>query len=266
MTFFPRKNRILDNIRNNKISLGLELYTGNPSLVEIMAYAGFDFYMLDMEHAAVDIDTMRHCIRAADAAGITTITRVAENNPALISRAVEEGSQGIIVPQVSSREDARKAMDAMRYPPEGKKGSCPYIRGSNYSTKGWDDYLEHHSNEAPFIPIIENLEGVENMEEIFAELKPGVDIVSLGGGDLAQCLAKPGEKVKWDHPYIIEAKKKYFTLSKKYGVPVMGGPWPDTTVEEARKIVDQGAKVILFSIDQKLLYDACIDIVKGMHE
>lgn len=264
MTFFPRRNRLLDNVRNGKIALGLELYTGNPSIIEIAAYAGFDWYMLDMEHAAVDIDTMRHCIRAADAAGITTITRVAENNYALIARAVEEGSQGIIVPHVSSAADARKAIDAMRYPPEGKKGSCPAIRGSNYSTVGWDDYLEHHSNEVPFIPIIEDPEGVENMEEIFAELKPGLDIPSLGGGDLAQSILKPGEKVKWDDDYIAKAKEKFFALCEKYDFPIFGAPWPDTTVEEARKIVDKGAKIIMFSIDQKLFYDYCLEIVKGL--
>lgn len=267
MTFFPRKNRLLDNIRNGKLSIGIELYTGAPSLIEIMAYAGIDFYMLDMEHAAVSIDGMRHCIRAADAAGITTLVRVAENNYALIARAIEEGAQGIIVPHVSSAADARKAIDAMRYPPEGKKGSCPAIRGANYSTVGWDDYLEHHSRETMFIPIIEDLEGVENMEEIFAELKPGIDTAWLGGGDLAQSILKPGEKVKWDHPYILEARKKYNALAKKYNIPTTGAAWPEATIENTKKVLEEsGAQICLYGIDQLMFYDMFVDIVKGMKE
>jgi 4-hydroxy-2-oxoheptanedioate aldolase len=266
MTFYPRKNRILDNLKNNRISLGIELYTGNPSIIEICAYSGFDFYMLDMEHAAVDIDTMRHCIRAADAAGITTITRVAENNYALIARAIEEGSQGIIVPHVSSKEDARKAIDSMRYPPEGKKGSCPSIRGANYSTAGWDDYLEHHSRETMFIALIEDPAGVENMEEIFAELKPGVDAVMYGRGDLAQALTKPGEKVNWDHPYVLEGYEKMLALSEKTGIPAVAVPWPKADVENAKAAIEQGAKICLYSIDQLMFYDLCRDIVKQMRD
>ena len=148
MTFYPVKNKILENLKNGKVSIGMELYTGSASLVEILGYTGFDFYMLDMEHAPVSIENMRHLIRAADAANLSTIVRVAENDYSLIARGVEEGAQGIIVPHVSSAEDARKAIDSMRYPPEGKKGSCSSIRAASYSTSGWDNYLEYQIGRA----------------------------------------------------------------------------------------------------------------------
>lgn len=266
MTFYPRKNRILDNLRKNEISLGIELYTGDPSIVEICAYSGFDFYMLDMEHAAVTIDTMRHCIRAADAAGITTIVRVAENNPALIARPVEEGAQAIIVPHISNKEDVRKAINALRYPPEGKKGSCSSIRGANYSTSGWDEYLKHHSEETMFIALLEDIEAIENVEEIFAELKPGVDAVFFGRGDLAQQLAKPGENIDWDHPYVLEAYDKILEVSKKTGIPTIAVPWPVVSVESAKAALEKGAQICIYSIDQIMIYDLCRDIVKKMKE
>ena len=205
MTFYPVENRILKNLKEDKASIGLELYTGSPALVEILGYTGFDFYMLDMEHAPVSIENMRHIIRAADAANISTILRVAENDYSLIARGVEEGAQGIIVPHVSSAEDARKAIDSMRYPPEGKKGSCSSIRASSYSTSDWDAYLEYHSENVMFIPLIEDIDGVNNAEDIFKELKPGVDAVFFGRGDLAQQLVKKGEKINWDHPFVLEA-------------------------------------------------------------
>ncbi len=264
MTFYPRKNRILDCLKNNEVPLGVELYTGDPSIIEILAYSGFDFYMLDMEHAAVDINEMRHCIRAADAAGITTIVRVAENNGALIARPVEEGAQGIIVPHIRNGEEARKAIDSLRYPPEGKKGSCPSIRGSNYSTPGWDEYLKHHSSETMFIALLEDVEAIENVEEIFAELKPGVDAVMFGRGDLAQQLTKPGEEVVWDHPYVLEAYQKILDVSKKTGIPTIGLPWPKANVENAKAAIEQGAQICMYSIDQLMFYDLCLDIVQQM--
>jgi len=71
----------------------MQIYTGNPSLIEILAYTGFDFYMLDIENYLVDVETMEPCIRAADAAGITTLVRVIENNPGLIRQSIEAGAQ-----------------------------------------------------------------------------------------------------------------------------------------------------------------------------
>jgi len=73
MAFRPKKNRILEALAKGQVPLGMQIYTGNPSMIEILAYTGFDFYMLDMEHSRVNVETMEHCIRAADAAVITTV-------------------------------------------------------------------------------------------------------------------------------------------------------------------------------------------------
>ena len=264
MTFYPVKNKILENLKNGKVSIGMELYTGSASLVEILGYTGFDFYMLDMEHAPVSIENMRHLIRAADAANLSTIVRVAENDYSLIARGVEEGAQGIIVPHVSSAEDARKAIDSMRYPPEGKKGSCSSIRAASYSTSGWDNYLEYHSNNVMFIPLIEDIDGVNNAEDIFKELKPGVDAVFFGRGDLAQQLVKKGEKFNWDHTFVLEAYNKILELSDKYNIPTIAVPWPKVSIDTAREVLENGSKILLYSIDEIMFYDQCKEIIERL--
>ncbi|NMW85680.1 hypothetical protein HKO22_08020 [Peptoniphilus sp. AGMB00490] len=264
MTFYPVENKILKNLKKGEISIGLELYTGSEALVEILGYTGFDFYMLDMEHAPVSIENMRHLIRAADAANISTIVRVAENDYSLIARGVEEGAQGIIVPHISSAQDARKAIDSMRYPPEGKKGSCSSIRASSYSTSDWDDYLDYHSNNVMFIPLIEDIDGVNNAEYIFRELKPGLDAVLFGRGDLAQQLVKKGEKVNWDHPFVLEAYDKILELSKKYDIPTVAVSWPKVSIKTAREVLDSGSKILLYSIDEIMFYDQCKKIIKEL--
>lgn len=264
MTFYPKKNRVLECLRKNEVPIGMEIYTSNASIVEIAAHAGFDFYMLDMEHSTVNIETMKHLITAADAAGITTIVRVPENNGAIIARAVEEGAMGVIVPHTHNVEDVKKAQNALRYPPEGKKGSCTAIRAANYSTEGWETYLEHHSNEVMLIALLEDPDAIDNAEEIFAALKPGVDAVWFGRCDLAQSLTKPGEKVNWDHPFVLEGFAKVLELSKKTGIPVLGIPWPVANVENCKAVINKGARILLYTIDQLLIYEAFSDVIKGM--
>lgn len=264
MTFHPKRNRILDALKNGQVPLGVELYTYSPSIIELLAYADFDFYMLDMEHTRVNVETMDHCIRAADAAGITTVVRVAKNDSALIQQSIDSGAQGVIVPHIKNADDARKAVRSLRYAPEGTLGSCPSIRAANYSTPGWGDYLNHHSNNTSLIALLEDPEAIDNAEEIFAELKPGVDAVWFGRGDLAQSQAKYGEGVDWDHPYIMEAFEKVLKISKKTGIPTMAIPWPEANVENAKKTLEQGADICLFGIDQQLFLDQFLQISRQM--
>ncbi|WP_052124061.1 HpcH/HpaI aldolase family protein [Ureibacillus manganicus] len=264
MAFRPKQNRILEAIRNGRVALGMEVYTSNPSLIEIIGYAGFDFYKLDMEHTRINPETMEHCIRAADAVGLTTLVKVPDLNPITIMHAIEAGAQAISVPHIKNREDARKAVSAVRYPPEGNLGSCSSIRSASYSTKGWDEYLKHHSSETMLMAVLEDKEAIDNVEEIFAELKPGVDAVSFGRGDLAQSLAKPGEEVDWDHPFVMEAYEKVLEVSKRTGIPVNAVPWPDATLSNVKAAIDKGAQICLYTIDQLLFYEACQNIVKEM--
>lgn len=266
MAFRPKENRILTALKKGEIPLGMEVYTSNPSLIEILGYTGFDFYKLDMEHTRINPETMEHCIRAADAVGITTLVKVPDQNPTTIMHAVEAGAQAVSVPHIKNREDARRAVNALRYPPEGSLGSCSSIRSACYSTKEWDNYLQHHSNQTMLMAVLEDKEAIDNVEEIFAELKPGVDAVSFGRGDLAQSLANPGEEVDWDHPYVMKAYEKVLAVSKKTGIPVNAVPWPDANIENVKEALDKGAKICLYTIDQLLFYEACLNIVKEMGE
>jgi len=214
---------------------------------------------------------------AADAAGITTVIRVAENNPSLIRQSIESGAQGVIVPHVKNADEAQKAVDSVRYPPEGKCGICPAIRAARFANPGsdWDDYLEHSSSQTMVIPLLEDKEAIDKAEEIFCKLKPGVDAVWFGRGDLAQSITQPGKKVDWNHPYIIEAFEKVLSISKKTGIPTMAIPWPEVgpqgavkvSPESAKTAINKGARIILYSIDLRLFYTLCLDIVqkiKGM--
>ena len=261
MNFRPRPNRILEALKKGEVPLGMEVNTGNPGLIEILAYAGFDFYMLDMEHTRLDRETMEHCVRAADAAGITTLVRVTQNDPGLIRHVQEAGAQGVVVPHVATPQDTQKIIDALRYPPEGKCGVCPSVRAASFSEAGYQDYMEYSNRNNMIIPLLEDRTGFDNAEEIFALLKPGVDAIGTGMGDLAFSLVKPGQKVNREHPFIKEAAAKVASLSRKTGVPIMDMAFSS---EGAKDTIARGARILLYSIDQLLFYNLCRDIVKAV--
>jgi 2-keto-3-deoxy-L-rhamnonate aldolase RhmA len=262
MAFRPKKNRILAALKKGKIPLGMQVYTGNPSIIEILAYTGFDFYMLDMEHSRVNPETMDHCIRAADAAGITTLVRVTENDPSLIRSAIEAGAQGVIVPHIENARDARRAIDSIRYPPEGKCGTCGCIRAANYKSSG---YMEYSNQNTMLIPLLEDKKGIENAEEIFAQLKPGLDAVGIGRGDLMNSLlTEPGKNIGGIlpgelHPYIKGAYDKVLAISMERGIPLIDNVFGP---EDAKVTVERGVKILLYMIDQWHFYNFCEDVVR----
>lgn len=261
MDFRPKKNRILEALKKGGIPLGMEVNTGNPSIIEILAYTGFDFYMLDMEHTRLNRETMEHCIRAADAAGITTLVRVTQNDPGLICHVQEAGAQGVVVPHVATPQDVQKIIDALRYPPEGKCGVCPSVRAANFSSADYENYIAYSNQNNMIIPLLEDRSGFDNAAEIFALLKPGVDAIGTGMGDLAFSLAKPGQKVDRQHPFIREAAAKVISLSKKTGIPIMDMAF---SPEGAKDTIARGARILLYSIDQLLFYSLCQDIVRAV--
>ena len=263
MAFRPKENRILTALKKGEIPLGMQVYTGNPSIIEILAYTGFDFYMLDMEHSRVNPETMEHCIRAADAAGITTMVRVTENNPSLIRHAIEAGAQGVIVPHIENAGDARKAVDAIRYPPEGKCGTCGCIRAGNYKGTG---YMEYSNQNTILCLLLEDKTAIENADEIMAQLKPGLDAVGIGRGDLMNSLRTgpeensgkfiiPGEQ----DPYIQEAYDKVLSISRKRGIPLVDNVF---SPDDAKVTVARGVKVLVYMIDQWHFYNFCEDVVR----
>jgi 2-keto-3-deoxy-L-rhamnonate aldolase RhmA len=241
--FENRRNRVLVRLEKGETPLGMQMFTKHPDLIEIVGYAGFDFVMIDMEHSRVNPETMVNCIRAA----------------------VESGAQGVIVPHVLNAASAQKAIDALRYPPEGKCGICPAIRAAYYQQDLWEEYMTYANNNVMFVPLLEDVEAIESAEEIIALLKPGRDAVGLGLADISNSLiSKPGEKVQWQHPYLKEAFDKVMALTKKADIPIMGMAWPKADLESAKAVLANGTKILIFFPDHHFWYNMCRDIIKEM--
>lgn len=166
-----RPNRVKARLRAGEVSVGSWLTSGSPLIAEVMAHVGFDWLVVDTEHGAIGIETAQSMLQAISTTETVPLVRVAWNDVALIKRALDIGAYGVVVPMVSTREDAVNAVRFSKYPPEGIRG----IGGVRRLLYGGPDYLSHANEEILVVVQIETAEAVRNAEEIL-----------LGGGD--RCL------------------------------------------------------------------------------
>lgn len=160
----------------------------SPEIVEIAAYAGFDFVVLDAEHGPLDLGDIRHMIRAAQAANIPVMVRVPTVSKDFIGRVLDAGADGILVPQVSTVDEARSAVAQALYPPQGGRGAAYYARAYQYTQQSGWDALDKVQNEVVVGVMLETPQAIEQARAI-AET-PGVDFVLLGTGDLSVALGR----------------------------------------------------------------------------
>lgn len=170
------------------ISIGSWITLNHPSIVEIMADAGFDWLCVDMEHSVTDYYEAQQLILTIQAKGIKAYVRVGENNTRIIKRVLDAGADGIIVPMVNSKEDALKAINAVKYPPKGKRG-VGLARAQKYGF-GFEEYKDKYADEIKLIVQIEHIDAVENLEDILS--LDEIDGTFIGPYDLSGSMGKPG--------------------------------------------------------------------------
>lgn len=181
-----------DNIVRAKLKRGEPVFGmmitefDNPALAKILADAGFDFFILDLEHGAYTLPTAAHIVQMARLANITPIVRVPDGMYHLIAPVLDAGAQGILVPRVETREVAERSVAAMRYPPLGVRGVFGGKANNDYVPVQLLDYTTHANENILSIIQIESKIAVERADELLAT--PGLDAVLVGPWDLALSL------------------------------------------------------------------------------
>jgi 4-hydroxy-2-oxoheptanedioate aldolase len=172
------------------LAVGTIVPGNDPALVEISALAGFDHVIIDGEHGSVSVRDVEDLVRAAEAVGITPLARVPSNTPVDILRFLDAGVMGVMVPQVRTADDARRAVAAARYHPEGQRGLAG-SRAARYGLAGsLADYVAAANREVMVMALLEDRAAVENIDAILAV--PGIDVFFIGPADLAQSYGYPG--------------------------------------------------------------------------
>ena len=180
-----RPNRIKQLWRDGKcVTMGW-LSISHGLTAEVMARQGFDTLCVDMQHGTNDMNTVLPMLQAISQTDTVPVVRVPWNDPWIIMKALDLGAYGVIVPLVSTPEEAARAVSACRFPPLGIRSNGP-VRAIHY---GGADYVAQANDEIAVMAMIETKEGIANLDTICAT--PGLDCVYVGPADLSFALGLP---------------------------------------------------------------------------
>ena len=208
----PFENPVKKLLRQGKKTAGAWVQTGSPVTAEIMAEAGFDLIMLDLEHGPGDNMTLVHMCQALGGTAAVPMVRATWNDFVLIKRILDAGAYGVLVPYVNTKEEAEAAVKACKYPPEGIRGVAGSPRAAGYGrNKG--DYLGRANDELLILTAVETQAAVANLDEILAV--PGLDGIFIGPMDLASSLGHFGDPGHAEvQAAIIRIEKKVLAAGK----------------------------------------------------
>src|SRR5471030_3027552 len=180
-----RQNLALAKWRRGEPSVGAWLSLGNVHTAELIANAGFDWLVIDMQHGLIPYADMLRMLPAISTTETTPLVRVSGNNLPEINKALDAGAMGVIVPLVNTAEEAAAAVSACRYPPDGTRSFGP-TRAALYGGRG---YATEANGQIACIVMIETQAGLDNLDAIVST--PGVSGVYVGPADLALALGLP---------------------------------------------------------------------------
>ncbi|MFK4759463.1 HpcH/HpaI aldolase/citrate lyase family protein [Microbacterium sp. ZW T5_45] len=225
--------------------IGMWACSGSPLVTEVAAGSGLDWLLVDMEHSANTLDTVLVQLQVVAAYPITPVVRVPVNDPVAIKQVLDLGAQNIIVPMVSSVEEARAAVAATRYPPEGVRGvGSALARSARWNRV--DGYLRDSALHTSLTVQIETAAGVDAAAEIAAV--DGVDAIFVGPSDLSASMGLLGQQT---HPDVVAAVGAVFAAATAAGTPVGVNAFDpaaaDAYIADGADFVAVGADVALLA-------------------
>ena len=209
---------MIDNPMKRKLlagqpAFGVSVMFPSPHVVDMVGRLGFDWVLIDCEHGSISTESVELLVLAAEAAGITPIARPPVNSFEAIGQLMDRGVMGVQVPHVNTAEDARRAVEAVKYHPLGERGLAAGVRSSSYGFGlSMAEYAEVSNRETLVCVQLEEGEAVKNVDEIMGV--EGVDVFFVGPSDLSQSLGYPGRP---EVPEVRQAMEHVFSTVRSAG-------------------------------------------------
>jgi 4-hydroxy-2-oxoheptanedioate aldolase len=188
-------------LRDKRVQIGLWSTLASPIAAEVIGGSGFDWILIDSEHAPNDVSDVHRQLQAMQGSASSIVVRPAWNDAVLFKRLLDIGVQSFLVPFVQTEEEARRAVAATRYPPAGVRGVATTIRANRYGRA--KEYLQRANDEICVIVQIETRTAVANIEAIARV--DGIDALFIGPSDLAADLGHLGDNGHPDVRAFIES-------------------------------------------------------------
>ena len=252
-----RNNKIKKKLKNNEPVFGIMIKEArNINIAEILEIAGFDYFVIDMEHAFYDMSDITEILQFARKIDITGVVRIPRLDYAYVAKTLDMGAEGIWVPHLDTPQQAKDLVRFGKYPPEGIRGAAvPAFRvKERQEFKQAADYFRAVNDETLLIAQIEWREAIGNIEAITAV--PGIDVAMMGTQDLSLDLGYPGQET---HPEMKAAIQKVVDACKKNG-KASGNHIAN--IDELRYWIGQGMRMITYSYETNLIMEKGRDVLK----
>lgn len=241
-----KPNAVKSTLRAGQPSIGTWLSLGSPISARLMARVGFPWLTVDLEHNPIDWSTAAMMFGAISDADCVPLARVPRGDHDLIKRALDGGAMGIVVPMVNTVEEARAAIAAAKYPPEGNRSIGGSLAPVNFEATP-AEYFEHANDNILVILQTESPEGVANADEIYS--LPGVDAIFVGPNDLRWQMKTA------DHPQPSDTEfeallQKVLAAGQRTGTPV---GLHVQSAEEALRRTQEGWQFIALQSEMKMM-------------
>lgn len=251
-------NTLKKKLQRREVTLGSWLTLGHTAVAEIMAKAGFEWLVVDMEHSVITLDIAQQLIQVIEGCGVIPLVRVGANDPTIIKQVMDAGAYGVIVPMVNSKELAEAAVSAVRYPPAGTRG-VGLARAQGYGSS-FEEYRQWLEKESIVIAQIEHIDAVNNLDEILAV--KGIDGCIIGPYDLSGSLGVPGN---FEHKDVAAALKKVETICAAKKVS-LGYHVIQPDYKLVKEKIAKKYNFIAFSLDILFLGNSCREQMKKLKD
>ncbi len=255
---------MLDNTAKKALADGksiigtMTMEFNSPEIGRVLAAAGFDFVIIDMEHSSYSLETVTDLIRAAKSKGLNCVVRVADPLYHLMARTCDAGAQGLMVPRVETKEQIESVINAIKYPPQGKRGYGIRPIHTDYENMALPDLLKQMNEESMIIVQVETGKALDNIDDLLAV--GNIDVALVGPYDLSINLGVPGD---FEHRSMIEAIEWVIHACKQSNVA------PGIHLGDVQSLLnwhEKGMRCLTCSSDLGMLFATAAANVKKLKE
>ena len=253
-----KHNYLKEKLEQNKLTIGTWNIINSTMVVDVIASSGIDFIVIDAEHGSISYETAQTMISICESYDVTPIMRVGEINESLILRALDIGSHGVQLPNITTVNDAKQFVKYAKYPPFGERGFSPYTKAGLYDVKNGKSMPKIANNNTLLVANVEGQDGMNNLEEIVQV--DGIDVVFIGLFDMSKSLGIAGDV---ENPKVIEKLDEAIKIIHKYGKKVGSIA---SNLDMLKTLKNKNIDYLTYSVDTGMIkesYQTMIENFKG---
>lgn len=250
-----RGNLLKEKMKGGEKAIGGWIMSTDPGMARIFTQIGYDFILIDLEHTAINQETLQTILLMFEGTTTCPVVRVPWHDMVWTKLALDLGAEGIVFPNVRTVEEARYVVGLTKYPPQGVRGFFPRV-ASNFTT-GMAEYMDGINDRISVWIQIEDIQAVDHLDDIFSV--PGIDGVFVGPADLSLSM---GMLFQSDHPDFVDALQKILAAGQRHNIPI-GYP-VDDTAEKALGRLRQGFQFVTTGMDTLMVQRAARDMLRDI--